>query len=145
MDAIKKLNIIDEYDEIDVIDNVGLSLQAALIVDEAIRKKNKELNAGIDDKTNTWELIIRYIGEISIVAQELLFEYVELLGGFYIIWINEKDIYSLLKYKGILYIDKTSILQLQEYDRRLCNNVCTLNNGQIKRNGKGVYIAVIDS
>jgi len=124
------------------IDN---QLNLALDVTEQQRSRTADLNTGYDAINNTWELIVKYSGDIQSIKEELDFTVVELMGGYAIITIKQYLIQQLATYPQIEYIEMPKGLFFAVSDGR--SESC-INQVQVGANGllgSGVLVAVIDS
>lgn len=130
---------------------IGTEMRLALDVDYETRIRTLDLNVGYNS-TRFWELIVKYTGDIRKIALEMGFSYIELLGRFAIIKINEIDINRLIKYSEILYVDKPKQMYLQQFDivdgcKQSCMNMnyMDLFGNDIGLTGKDVLVAILDS
>ena len=85
---------------------IGTQMRLALGTDYETRKKAFDLNVGYDAYGSKWELLIRYNGNLDVIAGEVGFTYIELMNNYAIIRIHESKIDYLTDYVQILFIDK---------------------------------------
>lgn len=125
-----------------IVDN---QLNLALDVPEDVRNRTLDLNVGYSPQTNTWELIIKYSGNIDRLIEELDIGVVELSGGYAIITIAENLIDRLINYEEIEFIEKPKRLfyEVNEGRRASCINPVQIQPFDLF--GEGVLIAIIDS
>lgn len=125
--------------------NVDNQLNLALDVPEDVRNRTLDLNVGYSPQTNTWELIIKYSGNIDRLIEELDIGVVELSGGYAIITIAENLIDRLINYEEIEFIEKPKRLfyEVNEGRRASCINPVQIQPFDLF--GEGVLIAIIDS
>lgn len=119
-------------------------LNLALSATPQEREKSRNLNVGYEPIENTWELIVKYHGDISRIASEnVLVE--ELIAGYAIITIAESLIPALADLEEIEYIEKPKRLffSILEAKRASCIPPVTIREPFL--NGRGTIVAVIDS
>ena len=80
---------------------LNLSMEAT----EEEREKSLNLDAGYDEQTGRWEVIIRYNGELGAIMEES-WDVVELSGGYAIVTLPQADIERLSRIPQIEYIEK---------------------------------------
>lgn len=85
------------------IDN---QLNVALDVGEVERERTMDLDVGFDSENQTWELIVKYSGNLDRIREELESSVVELMGEYAIITIPENKIALLSQYQEIEFIEK---------------------------------------
>lgn len=131
---------------------LGTDFRLALDVDYATRVRSLDLDVGYDSYQSTWELIIKYNGNLEKIANEIGFTYIELLNKFAIIKIKESDVDKLKNYSEILYIDKPKQMYVEQNTvKNICEQSCmriTFNDilgNTSELTGKGVLIAILDS
>lgn len=116
------------------------------------RNKSLELNVGFDQEDNTWELIVKYHGDLQMglssffaMPQGGLIRIEELIAGYAILTMPESLIDSLNEVEQIEYIEKPKRLFFADLAGNTAS--CYAPGSQIYRDltGKGVLVAVIDS
>ena len=121
-------------------------LELALQVPKDVLDIDSNLAAGYDYEKNTWELIIKYNGNIERVAEELGIIIEVLSYGYAIVIIPEDKINMLSQFDEVIYIEKPRELEFGVNNSRL---VSCINSVQIENNnglfGEGVIVAIIDS
>lgn len=119
---------------------LNLALDAS--VDELL--KSQELSAGLDLSTRTWDLIIRYTGELVFLDKFNPIRVVELMGGYAVITIAEKFIEDLANEEQIIFIEKPKLLYFSVVNGARVS--CVTSAQQIEGlYGEGVIVGVIDS
>lgn len=124
---------------------VDEQLELALQVPDDVLEKDSNLSAGYNSDNKTWELIVRYNGDISRIGNELGIIVETLSYGYAIIIIPEQLIDRLAQYDEIIYIEKPRELEFDINNSRL---VSCINSIQIDNNGlfgEGVIVGIIDS
>lgn len=122
------------------------ALNLALDATEEERRKSLDLNVGYDIETKEWELIIKYSGDVSAIA-EMGIAIVPLLNQYAIVTIPEKEINELSLIPEIEYIEKPKSLYFQ---RRIGKGISGITrvqegNSQFPQSGKGVLVGILDS
>lgn len=108
------------------------------------REKSQILNVGFNREQRTWEVIVKFHGDISQLADEVIKVEV-LLNGYAIITIPEVLLDSLSGLDQIEYIEKPKSLIYDVYEAKRSSYILTLVSGETALTGKGVIVAVIDS
>lgn len=108
------------------------------------REKSVELETGYDASTGLWELIIKYSGDFSPIAEVVSF-YSILLNEFAIVQIPEEQLETLSSLPNVEYVEKPKSLYfaLDEGKRAAC--ITPLRLPEYGLFGNGVIVAVIDS
>lgn len=128
---------------------ISTELNIALNTPEDEREKSLDLNVGYTKSTNTWELIVRYTGELGRIAEEVGFSvYTELLGGYGIVVIDTERIDVLSQHPLIIFVEKPKSLYAERIGKingftQSCMDSVT--SGEFGLTGKGVIVCVIDS
>lgn len=121
-------------------------LNVALDTSDYLREKSKELDTGYNSETNTWTLIIRYIGDLETIISEFDGIGTELLGGFGIISIKQDRISDLALDNRIIYIEKPKIfVQGRANVNGFIPSCMSVPYFDMGLRGKGITVAVIDS
>ena len=134
-----------EYMQDQKVENL---LNLALDATPEEREKSIQLNVGYDSAANTWELIVKYSGNLREVLDESV-EVVELLNGFAILTVPEDQIDALTQLEQIEYVEKPKNLFFAVSQGRStsCMNVVQGDFSPlgISLTGKGVLVACVDS
>ncbi|MDD2971039.1 MAG: S8 family serine peptidase [Lachnospiraceae bacterium] len=108
------------------------------------REKSLELDVGYDAIDRTWELIVKYHGDITGLANELI--QVELLiNGYAIVTLPESLVESFANLEEIEYIEKPKRLFFQVYQGKIASCILPVTIQEPNLTGRGVIVAVIDS
>ena len=127
-------------------------LNLALDTPAAERDKSLELNVGYDEEDNTWELIIKYHGDLReglssffALPQGDAVRIEELIAGYAILTMPETLIEALADVEQIEYIEKPKRLFFADLTGSTAS--CYAPGSQLynELTGKGVLVAVIDS
>ena len=83
-------------------------LNLALSVPEEERRQTGELDVGYDRETRTWELIVKYSGDLAGAVREQFpeAELKELSGGFGILTVPEEEVPRILELKEAVLCHK---------------------------------------
>lgn len=119
-------------------------LNLALEASDAEREKSLNLNQGYDRETKTWELIVRYHGDIW-KFQNQVREIITLSGGYAIVTVEESLVDWLSAQPEIEYVEKPKRLFFSADQGRAVSCVNQLQTGEYNLKGQGTLVAVIDS
>ena len=129
------------------IENV---LALALQTPEPVREKSLNLNVGFMEETRTWELIVKYNGNLSkavsglpVTAEELIVE--ELIAGYGLLTVPEDLVDTVSRLPQIEYVEKPKRLFFSMADGKEVSCVLPVTKRQPFLSGKGILLAVIDS
>lgn len=120
-------------------------LNLALDVPEGVRKKSLELEIGYEGKNDTWELIVKYSGNLDLIRKELDVDITELTSNYAIIIIKESLISKLEQYEEIEYIEKPKLLNFQVKQGIEVSCIRQAWQAPANLSGKGTIVAVIDT
>ena len=123
-------------------------LNLALDATAAEREQSPELNIGYNQSENTWDLIIKYMGNLSDILGEDV-PRAELLNGFAVITLEESRIEALSRIPGIEYIEKPKRLFFAVQQGRSASCMTSVQSAFSPLGepltGKGILVACIDS
>lgn len=129
------------------IENV---LALALQTPDSVREKSLNLNVGFTEETRTWELIVKYNGNLSkavsglaVTAEELIAE--ELIAGYGLLTVPEDLVDTVSRLPEIEYVEKPKRLFFSMADGKEVSCVLPVTKRQPFLSGKGILLAVIDS
>lgn len=120
------------------------SLNLALRVPEAERERSLDLNVGYDREEKTWDLIVKYTGNIKRLAAGAV-QITELLGGYAVVTLPEDLVEPFSRQPEITYVEKPKGLTFAAAEGRRASCVNGLQTGTAGLFGAGIMIAVIDS
>ncbi len=124
---------------------ISPELMIAIDLPVTDREKSLDLNVGYSEEVEEWELILRYIGDLRKIKEELGVEITELLGGFAIVRIRQYLIGRLSDYPQILYIEKPKNLILDEMEGITASCVNPVRRPDLNLRGEGTLVACLDS
>lgn len=134
-------------------------LNLALETPEAVREKSLNLNVGYEAKSRTWELIVKYNGELSaLAAMGIGIE--ELLAGYAVLTVPEALVDDVAEFPEIEYVEKPKRLffamdnasiynaapdgnSMEQAKEASCILPVTVREPYL--DGEGVIVGVIDS
>lgn len=108
------------------------------------REKSDNLNVGYNAAENTWEVIVKYNGDISRLQSEVI-QVEELLAGYAIITLPEGLIDSLAELNEIEYIEKPKRLFFSVIAGKEASCIFPVTEGMEGLTGRGCLIGIIDS
>lgn len=119
-------------------------LQLALQTPEETREQTEDLNVGFDEESGTWELIVKYHGELAgLESQGIQFE--PLIAGYAILTVPERLVESVAGLEEIEYVEKPKRYFYQETDPVSDSCIVRVTGRDLLLSGEGVLIAVLDS
>ena len=119
-------------------------LQLALQTPEEIRERTDDLNVGFNGSTRTWELIVRYTGDLQAVY-DMGIRGEELLGGYAVLYVPQELIGAVSALPQISYIEKPKRLFFAVNQGRAASCITGVQNAAYDLFGDGVIIACLDS
>ena len=122
-------------------------LNLALSVPEEERKQTAELNVGFEQKDRTWEIIVKYNGDLGAVL-ETRFPKVRvniLTGGFAILRVPQEQIEQVISLKEIEYAEKPKRLYFAIDKARSASCLIPVQAGAEGLSGRGVLVGIVDS
>lgn len=116
------------------------------------RDKSLELNVGYEEEDNTWELIVKYHGNLRdglssflSLPQGRLLRIEELIAGYAILTVPESFMDSLAAVEEIEYIEKPKRLFFNTLQGKIASCIVPGSPLATSLRGQGVLVAVIDS
>ena len=119
---------------------LNLSLDAT----EEEREKSLELSVGYDRQEKIWEVIVKYSGDLEELKKAGI-SAVELLGGYGILRLTERQLELLSESSNIEYIEKPKALFFNLQQARVVSCVDEVRYDPLNLKGRGCLVAVIDS
>lgn len=119
-------------------------LNLALDATEREREKSLNLDVGYDRQEQTWELIVKYNGNLSDLKLEGI-QVVELMNEYAILTVPESLIPRLAEYSEIEYIEKPKRLFFAVNQGRAASCINGVQNAAYDLFGDDVIIACLDS
>lgn len=123
---------------------IGNQLNLSLDLPLKERQKSPFLTTGYNEMTNTWELIVKYNGDLSVI-RDLVVSTEILTNQYAIIVVPEENINRLSDYSEIEFIEKPHdmVFELEEGKRAAC--ITPVQIGYPNLTGEGVLLGIIDS
>lgn len=119
-------------------------LNLALETPEETRRKTENLNVGFYADTRTWELIVKYNGDLSeLVQMGITVE--ELIAGYAILNVPEELVEAVGENRAIEYVEKPKRLFFAVWEGKRASCILPVTLREPYLTGKGTLIAVIDS
>lgn len=119
-------------------------LNLALNVAAEERRKSAELEVGYDRQNSTWELIVKYNGDINKLNNYGI-QVEELLAGYAIVRIREELINAFTDLDEVEYVEKPKRLYFSILEGKRASCVPEISVRPPNLSGRGVLLAVIDS
>lgn len=121
------------------------TLSLALDTPENVREETSDLNVGFNPAARSWELIIRFNGDVDSIIEALGGSIVKLSGGYGIVTIGEDKINGLSDYKEVEFIEKPKRLEFAVSEGTAISCIEPVTRGNQGLTGKGVLVGIIDS
>lgn len=119
-------------------------LNLALETSEAEREKSLNLNVGYEQSTNSWEVIVKYNGDLTRLEQSgIIVE--RLIAGYAILMVPEPLLDSLAELEEIEYVEKPKRLYFDIEDAKAVSCIPQVTVRPPFLSGEGCVIAVLDS
>lgn len=119
-------------------------LNLALEATPEERERSEELEVGYNPAEKTWELIVRYSGDLSGLGEQRI-QVDQLLNGYAILNVPESRIMAVSRLPQIEYIEKPKRLFFAVNTAKAASCITPVQSGSFNLTGKGVLVAVIDS
>ena len=119
-------------------------LNLALDASSQERETSSVLGTGYDEENDTWEVIVRFTGDIQDFMYDT-WQVVELSGGYAIVTLPQSDVERLAALPQIEYVEKPKRLYFEVDTGRAASCISSLQTPQYGLLGEGVLVAVIDS
>lgn len=126
-------------------EKIDTQFSLALELPEAERSGG--LDTGFDPITQTWEIIIKYTGELSSILENTpgILSSAELSGGFAVLVVQEITVSLLARQKEIIYIDKPKNLFFGIENGVASACISPIWRPPLSLSGKGTIACIIDS
>lgn len=124
---------------------VDNQLSLALDATNAERERTLDLEVGFEPEENRWELIVRYIGSLDRVREELSASVTVLMNGYAVLTVPEDKIEELAGYEEIIFIEKPKRLFFAVNQGKAVSCIVPVTKPPYSLTGKGVIVGVIDS
>ncbi|MDY5647326.1 MAG: S8 family peptidase, partial [Lachnospiraceae bacterium] len=108
------------------------------------RQKSLNLNVGFDEETDTWDVIVKYSGDLKAIESESI-HVVELLNEYAIVTLKREALEQLAAFPQVEYIEKPKRLFFGVNQGRVASCMEAVQNARFDLFGQGVLVAVIDS
>ncbi len=119
-------------------------LNLALDATQEEREKSQSLEVGYDEQQRTWEVIVRYSGNLlEYIPQS--WDAVLLSGGYAILTLPQSEVEALAALPQIQYVEKPKRLYFEVNAGRTASCISAVQTPQYDLMGAGILVAVIDS
>lgn len=119
-------------------------LNVALLSDKTTGNLGNDIDVGFNSSENTWELIVKYNGDLTFV-RDLGGTVEELILGYAIIVIPEERIPELVQRPEIEYVEKPKRLFYSILESKRVSCIFQTITAPFYLSGKGVLVGVLDS
>lgn len=125
-------------------EKLDTTLNLSLETGEAARQKSEVLSSGVDEQAGTWEIIVKYHGDISEAVREVEAADI-LLNGYAIMVVTRAQLERLVQLEQIEFIEMPKQLQYNTYRAKQASCILPVTTGGLQLSGRGVLVACIDS
>lgn len=119
-------------------------LNLAMDATQQEREKSKSLEVGFEPETQSWEVIVRYSGNLQSVIPEN-WRAVFLSGGYAIITLPQTEVNRLSALPQIEYVEKPKGMYFSVDAGRQASCISAVQTPEFSLFGRGILVAVIDS
>ena len=119
-------------------------LNLALEATQREREKSASLDVGYNREDRTWEVIVKYTGDLERLASEGILV-TELLNEYAILTVPESRIEWLAEIPEIEYIEKPKRLFFARADGKRASCMTSVQRPPLNLTGRGILVAVLDS
>lgn len=123
---------------------VDNQLNLSLDLPEEERLKSSFLTTGFNPVTNTWELIVKYNGDLSVIQDEVI-SIEKITNQYAIVVVPEQNINNLANYSEIEFIEKPRQLAFELDDSKRAACITPVQISYPNLTGEGVLLGIIDS
>ncbi len=121
-------------------------LNLALDATEREREKSLQLGVGYEPEEQRWELIVKYSGNITRLAEENpQIQVVELMNEYAILYVPESAIGQVAEAPEVEYVEKPKRLYFAVREGKQAACITPLQGARYHLTGKGVIVAILDS
>lgn len=119
-------------------------LNLALSSTKEERARSESLRAGYDEKNDSWEVIVKYTGDLESVRQ-IAEEVTELFGGFAILRIKESEMDTLSALPQVTFVEKPKPFYFAVDRAKEASCITPVQRGMEGLTGRGVLFCCVDS
>lgn len=121
---------------------LNISLEAT----EREREQSIDLGVGVSEQNDIWEVILKYVGDISYLEERFPgARIVPLLYGYAVGTFERRYLMELTEVPEIEYIEKPKLLFFQDVQSFSVSCITPVKEIPLRLSGKGIIVAVIDS
>lgn len=119
-------------------------LNLALSATKEEREQSDQLNVGYNERENTWELIVKFHGDIEMLASVGIVVEI-LIPGYAVLTVPESQIDFLSRVEEIEYIEKPKRLYFQLQEGKEASCILPVTGRPPYLTGRGVIVGIADS
>ncbi|PKM51269.1 MAG: hypothetical protein CVV02_07890 [Firmicutes bacterium HGW-Firmicutes-7] len=123
---------------------IGNQLNLSLSLPEEEREKSAFLTTGYNELTNTWELIVKYNGDLTVLQDDVI-SVDKLTSQYAILVVPEQNISKIANYSQIEFIENAKRLELELEESKRAACITPVQIGYPNLSGQGVLLGIIDS
>jgi len=119
-------------------------LNLALRATPKERKESLELNVGYDTGTRTWDIIIRYSGDIEQLKEPDIIV-TQLLNNYAVVTLPQERLMQFVALPQVEYVEKPKRLFFAVAQGRAVSCINSVQTGIFNLRGNGIWVACVDS
>lgn len=125
-------------------EKLDTTLNLSVETEKAVRQKSEVLSSGVNEEAGTWEVIVKYHGDISAISE--LAEAVDVLVNNYaIMTVTKEQLAEIVQSEQIEFVELPKSMQYNTYRAKQASCILLLTRGETALSGSGVLVACIDS
>lgn len=125
-------------------EKLDTTLNLSLETDIETRNKSQVLSNGVDETAGTWEVIVKYHGDIGALGE--IAEAIDvLINGYAIMRVTKQQLERLVTYEQIEFVELPKSMQFNTYRAKQASCVFPLTVSGTRLSGRGVLIGIVDS
>lgn len=132
--------------EIEFSEKISTQLSAALLATPEELASSDELSSGYRPATTSWEVIVKYIGDIDNIKEEFPSVVItKLLGNYAVLIIEETLVNRVAMRDEIIYMEKPKHFNYGVYQASQASCITPVRSAPYNLSGRGVLVGIIDS
>ncbi len=119
-------------------------LNVALSATPREREQSLDLNTGFEEESERWNVIIRYVGDVSMLETEDI-QITPLLGQYAIVNLPQSQLGDFARNPRVIFVEKPKRLFFAVEAGRRIACISPVQSYPLELNGKGILVCCIDS
>ena len=101
-------------------EKIDTTLNLSLETDVNIRQKSEVLSVGVNETEGTWEVVVKYHGDISEALESVMGVDI-LVNGYAIMVVTKEQLEHIVRYEQIEYVELPKSMQFNVYREKEIN------------------------